>query len=254
MNNQVLPYVYKGTNPETNEFYIGYREANKVPAGQDLGFEYFTSASKVKERFDQFQWEIVAEFATGDEAYDYEQLLIFESWNTEGLLNKHCTHGKERFRLTGPFTDEHKEKISKSMKGENNPNFGKDRSGENNPMFGNHHTLEACEKMSKAKKGENHPMFGNHHTSETKQKISKVMKGRYVSDETKEKISKARKGKTGETAPNYGNHHTEEARKKISESLKGKPKLTCPYCSKECSPSNAKQWHFDNCKQKNTNK
>jgi len=54
MNNQPLPYVYKGTNLETNEFYIGSRCVNKVPAKEDLGFEYFTSAPKVKERFDQF--------------------------------------------------------------------------------------------------------------------------------------------------------------------------------------------------------
>lgn len=34
------PYVYKGTNKETGEFYIGYREANKLPSKLDLGFRY----------------------------------------------------------------------------------------------------------------------------------------------------------------------------------------------------------------------
>ena len=200
-----LPYVYKGTNPETNEFYFGSRWGNKVPAYQDLGFEYFTSSKIVEPIFEEFTWEIIEEFETGDEAYDYEQLLIFESWNTKGLLNKHCTHGKERWRITG-HTDEAKDKISKANKGENNGMYGKGLSGENAPMHGKHHTEEAIKIMSEAKKGEKNPMFGN--------------------------------------------HHTPEACKKISESMKNKPKLTCPHCGKECAPSPAKGYHFDNCKQK----
>ena len=136
-NEKALPYVYKGTNLKTGEFYFGYREANKVPAHLDLGIKYKTSAPKIKERFDEFQWEIVAEFATGIEAYDHEQLLIFESWDIDGLLNKSCFHGKERFR--GSFL------------------------GESNPFHGKKHTPETCKQMSENHadvSGENNPMYG----------------------------------------------------------------------------------------------
>ena len=43
------PYVYKITHKETNQFYIGFRCANKVQANLDLGFKYFTSSKAVKE-------------------------------------------------------------------------------------------------------------------------------------------------------------------------------------------------------------
>lgn len=67
-------------------------------------------------------------------------------------------------------------------------------------------------------------MFGKTHTDEVKQILSKLSKGRIVSAET---------------------------RKKMSESNKGiaKEKYQCPNCQKEIAgASNAKRWHFDNCK------
>lgn len=43
-----LPYVYKLTHKETNQFYIGYRSANRVKSEFDLGFKYFSSSKIIK--------------------------------------------------------------------------------------------------------------------------------------------------------------------------------------------------------------
>jgi hypothetical protein len=104
-----LPYVYRLDHQTTNEFYIGYREANKVPSEQDLGFKYFTSAPNVKEKFNEFRITIIAEFFNGEDAYDFEQLYINENWDNPLLLNKQHYCGKKRWKCTGHSVDTKKE-------------------------------------------------------------------------------------------------------------------------------------------------
>lgn len=94
---KVAPYVYICIDKDTSEFYIGYREANKEPSHIDLP-KYKTSATKIHNNFDKFNWYIIAEFFDGDSAYDFEQLLIYENWNNEALLNRQCFYGKSRFK------------------------------------------------------------------------------------------------------------------------------------------------------------
>lgn len=45
--------------------------------------------------------------------------------------------------------------------------------------------------------------------------------------------------------------HPEETRIKIREKALAREKHKCPHCGILSSPSNAKRWHFDNCKKKN---
>lgn len=92
------PYVYILTNKNTGDFYIGYRSANKVSAINDLGIKYFTSSKHVKNNFSLFEITNLIEFISKEDAYDYEQNLIFESWGNPKLLNKHYNiNGKSRF-------------------------------------------------------------------------------------------------------------------------------------------------------------
>ena len=62
----VKPYVYMAINTETEEFYFGYRRANKVPAELDLGIMYFTSSKDIKPKREKFDWLVLKEFDLGN--------------------------------------------------------------------------------------------------------------------------------------------------------------------------------------------
>ena len=64
------------------------------------------------------------------------------------------------------LSEEHKRKLSESMKGENNPRFGK------------HHSAEARKKISEARKGKQSCMNGKHLSEETRKKMSEAHKGK----------------------------------------------------------------------------
>ena len=51
-------------------------------------------------------------------------------------------------------------------------------------------------KMSETMKGENNPMYGKHLSEETKNKLSEELKGRKFSEEHKKKIGETKKGNT----------------------------------------------------------
>lgn len=96
----ILPYVYKLTHRETGEFYIGYRSANKIPSDQDLPIYQSSSKTVAEIGFDNFNWEIIAEFFHGDYAYDFEQELISEHIDDPLCINKHCViGGRNRFKV-----------------------------------------------------------------------------------------------------------------------------------------------------------
>jgi len=84
---KILPYVYQCTNRETQEFYIGVRWANKVPALEDLGHIYKTSSKLVKPRFKLFDYKVIAEFPNKEAAFEYEQSLIRETYASKQSLN-----------------------------------------------------------------------------------------------------------------------------------------------------------------------
>lgn len=117
---KILPYVYRLDNPITGEFYIGYREVNKLPSHLDLP-EYRTSSTYVKPRFEEFIITILAEFFLGDDAYDHEQLIIYENWNNSSLMNKRCYYGKLRMKNTGtqikPVSDKARANMSIAQTG-----------------------------------------------------------------------------------------------------------------------------------------
>lgn len=98
---------------------------------------------------------------------------------------------------------------------------------------------------------------GRIETSESNRKRSESLKGRVPWNKglpaTSERIEKMIISKTGKSRK----PHSEETRLKMSQAKvgyipwnKGIPaeKQECPYCGKECSPSNLKRWHGDNCK------
>lgn len=109
-------------------------------------------------------------------------------------------------------------------------------SGDKNPMK----SPEVREKIS----GDNHwrkrrPWFDNtgwKQTDDAKQKISRANKGLKRNQATKDFLRDRQL------------NMSEETRAKISQSVKLIPKIKCPHCDREGSPSNMKRWHFDSCK------
>jgi len=87
-SNRVLPYVYMSVERTTNNFYIGYRFANKVPSSDDLGKFYFTSNDYVKKNFNNFNHIILAEFFDRKSAYEFEALMIQET-KCDRQINQH---------------------------------------------------------------------------------------------------------------------------------------------------------------------
>ena len=87
---KVRPYVYMCIHKDTGHYYIGYREYNvTLNKTSDIDLpEYKTSSKVIRPIFDQFCWVIVAEFFNGDDAYAFEQQLIYENWGDSLLLNR----------------------------------------------------------------------------------------------------------------------------------------------------------------------
>jgi len=215
---KVKPYVYMGTHRGTGEFYIGYREDNvrlNRPSHLDL-FEYRTSSKVVNPNFDDYAWCIIAEFNSGNDAYDFEQELIFEHWNNSLLLNKNCHFSsKKRFKTSnkgkkvGPQSDQCRLAKSLATKGIPKPaSFGA--------------------KISAKLKGR--PTGRKGQISPKKGLPQAILECPHC-------------GKTGGQS-NMKRYHFDNCAKRIEV----RPKVICPYCKKSGGINTMIRWHFANCK------
>jgi len=185
-----LSYVYRLDHLTTGEFYFGFRKANKVPANQDLGIDYFTSSKYVEPRFHEFNYTIIQEFTDPREAYDLEQFLIYQELKNPLMLNRRCHYGsKKRFTPSGnQVSSETKAKMSAAHKGKSKgPQSEEHKAKLSAANRGKSASKQSRTKMSIAKKGV--PKSEEH-----KAKISAANKGKSTSKETKSKISAAKKG------------------------------------------------------------
>ena len=120
----------------------------------------------------------------------------------------------------GPFSEEHKRRISEANKGKN---------------LGGTLSEETCRKISEAHKGEKSFMFGKKQTEKNKKAVSKANKnnkywvGKKHSEESKNKISESRMGKfLGSANPFFGKTHSAESLDKMSKANdKTKIKVLC---------------------------
>lgn len=163
---RVLPYVYKLTHKTSGQFYFGYRCSNIEPSSEDLP-KYQSSSKEIANLgFQNFYWEILAEFFDDESAYDFENFLIAQEIKNPQCLNKSYTkQGSRRFRLVGPATKERKYKTSKTLK-------GKPKSA------------QAIENFRKARTGK---ALSKYH----REQISKHQTGKVRSEESKIKTSLA---------------------------------------------------------------
>jgi hypothetical protein len=160
ISDKPMPYVYIGIHKITGQFYIGSRTRSTInkPSYEDL-MRYKTSSKIVKPIFHEFVWNIVAEFFSPKDALDFEQQLIFESWNNPLILNQAChinheSHWSTAGRVVSESTrqklsqlaskriwsDAHKQRISDSQKGKTKPCKREEKffwynDGTNNKLF-----------------------------------------------------------------------------------------------------------------------
>ena len=80
------------------------------------------------------------------------------------------------------------------------------------------HTQETREKMSQSSRGEKNPQWGKPLSEEHRKKLSKALKGKTHTPETKKHLSKVLRGKGNGM---FGKKQSKETLAKLSEALKG---------------------------------
>ena len=186
-NAEIFHVIYKITNINTGQFYIGKHSTSNI-SDDYMGSGTYIRSAESKYGLSSFQKEILFIFENEEDAYQKESDLV--------PLSNCYLYNKLSYNLAPGGVG----------------CVGK-LSGENHPMFGKHHTLESKEKNRQALLGKTPWNKGKTgiYSEETLQKIRqanlnrKPIKGRRCSDETKEKIRRA----------NLGKKLTEEQRKKL---------------------------------------
>jgi len=219
MNNY---YVYKLVDPRTNmPFYVG--------KGKDArAFKHLKNSSKtcnprkdkiINEIFSCELSPIVDIFLKNldeETAYKLEEELILElgriGKEPNGILTNITIHSQPPSQKgkTRVFTEDHKQKISNSLK-------GKSKTYQSWQTGLTKETDERIAKMAekRSQTGNSH-QIGMKYSQERINKIRNKLKGRTVSSEQREKMSLAKKGRTWEEI--FGKDGAEQRRK---NSLKG---------------------------------
>lgn len=199
-----LPYVYKLTNKNTGHFYIGYRSANTAPSSEDLGHFYFSSSPLVKEKFKEFDRQIIAEFFDGKDAWLFEQSLIEEHCKDPLLLNKSFfKNGSKVFSTSGrPRTEEEKQRIREKKLGIKRDYVPSPETISKMVAARAWYkpTKETLEQMVATRK-QNHSEW---HSEETGKKISNATQGRIPWNKGKKGGTSWNKGMKGGTPWNKG--------------------------------------------------
>lgn len=171
-------FVYCWTDTKTNMLYVGVHKG--------LPNDNYICSSKIflseyKKRPNDFIRKILAK-GTYEDMYSLESAIL----KTENVIDNknyyNIAMNNGYFKNKGfPLTQEHKENISKAIR------------GKNHPMFGKKHTDNAKANMSNSRKKyltennislskENHPMFGKKHSETHKENIRNSLKGKKRSE------------------------------------------------------------------------
>ena len=149
-------YLYKITNIETNQYYIGVRSSRDPKTDSYMGSSSIWTKSWVKENKDKLIKEIIDDtFESREDANNKEVEILKLHINDEYCVNKLF------------------DKVPSHL--------------------GRKQSLEWIRKRIKS--GKESGMYGKHHTEETKQRISEKLKGRVVTQEAREKIGNYHRGK-----------------------------------------------------------
>jgi group I intron endonuclease len=224
--------VYKATCSITNKCYIGQTiyDLNSRIAGHISDMIHKNSChfhhALNKHGLMNFAWSILQECSSIEDLNEYEEWWIDVHDSFKNGYN--MTTGGGNCQLS----KEHKEKISKALKGipgtwlgrqlskEHKENIGKAVSGKNNGNYNRQFSEEHKRKISKSK-------LGKKLTVEHKEKIGAAVRCRVITSETKNKMS-------------------------ISAKIRKQNIFVCPHCNKAGKGNVMFYHHFDNCKMKAT--
>lgn len=154
----------------------------------------------------KFSIELIEEVESADRAYELEMYYIKE-YNTKAPHGYNLTDGGDGIFGWQP-SNEYRQKCSERVKRlHKNKKVG---------MYGKTHTEETKQKMSESLKG-NQNCLGRVLSEETKKKISTSHKGKTLSNSTKKKISENHHNVSGENNPMYGKKHSPETIEKMRQ-------------------------------------
>lgn len=177
-------YIYLTTNKINGKMYIGQH------TGEVVNESYYGSGTYIKKAIskygiENFTREILEWCSTKDELNEREQYWIakFDAVNSDQFYN--LSPGGEGFIKGMHFSEEHKDKISKSMSGESNHNYGckPNDKQEQSLECGRHLPASPKLKQQLAEYRKNVVV-----SKETRQKLSESSIGRHYI--TKDKINK----------------------------------------------------------------
>ncbi len=233
--------VYKTTNLINKKIYIGLHRTQNLNDNYLGSGKYLKLAIKKYGR-QNFSREILMICQTKLQAnfYQIEFIKLFDAKRKGYNI---CDGGQGASKIMDLET---RNKISKSVSGENNPFYGKRHSqqtkkiyfiGEANAFYGKRHSQQARKKISEGNKGKkrtqeykkwlssiksgkNHHFYGQHLTAIHREKISYSISGskhwnygKSPSQETRKKMSQSHLGNKHYL---YGKHLSEETKLKLS--------------------------------------
>lgn len=189
-------YVYKISDPITNEYYIGVRSTKKNVESDSYMGSYVSWKPINKDRLIK---EVIKTFKNRESAQEYEIELI--KLHIDNSLNRNYHIPGNGFHTVGikkEFTEEQRKKISDSLKGHAGYWLGKI-----GPMYGKSHSKKTKEKISNMQKGKKHSL-------KTRKQMSESHKGIVKDEKWRVNLSESLSGK-----PKSKSHI-----KKLSESHK----------------------------------
>jgi len=199
--------IYLITNLLNNKKYVGMTKFSLEERFLQHSKKGFLLTEAIRKYGEQkFSIELIEDVESAERAYELEIFYIKE-YNTKAPNGYNLTDGGDGIFGWQP-TDEYRQECSERVKQlHKNQKIG---------MYGKTHTEETKQKMSKSLKG-NQNCLGRVLSEETKSKISLSHKGKILSDKTKKKISENHYNVSGENNPMYGKKHSPETIEKIRQ-------------------------------------
>lgn len=162
------------------------------------------------------------------------------------MMNKQSMSQERNYEVSANLYEEARAKHAESQ--------SRLMSGENNPFYGKTHSKETKEKMSRAKSGKTYEEIYGDAADALKQKRQLSSSGKKRSAETCEKIRQNKLGKARPISVGIAVSKKLSGKKRSPDTInkmkltREKNKKVCEWCEKECSLTNYKRWHGDNCK------